>query len=361
MKRFIVGGEVEGIIVQRVTIKDIAKAADVSLGTVSKVLNGDQSVKEANRLAVEQAVQALGYNVNKVARSLAHKPIKIGIMLPHVFEEYFDPMVRGIARVVDSLADYKVSAVYKSYEKFDDDETVAECLEYFISEDVSGILLGPFHHIGAYSGVMTALKKHQIPVVLVLSDLEQTQRLACISVDARLSGKTAAELASLVMKPHEAAAVFVGNKDVTEHRTKAESFCGRMQELNCKTIGVFETQDESELAYQLTVSTLKQYPQLRLIYVATGNSVAVCRAICDHGRQAEVQAIATDLLGGLQNYIKQGIVIGALDQHLEEQGAVAVTTLYQYLTEGTLESSEIKIAPSVLLQSGMLEQFDTHE
>ena len=98
MKRFIVGGEVEGIIVQRVTIKDIAKAADVSLGTVSKVLNGDQSVKEANRLAVEQAVQALGYNVNKVARSLAHKPIKIGIMLPHVFEEYFDPMVRGIAR-----------------------------------------------------------------------------------------------------------------------------------------------------------------------------------------------------------------------------------------------------------------------
>ena len=102
-------------------------------------------------------------------------------------------------------------------------------------------------------------------------------------------------------------------------------------------------------------------PQLRLIYVATGNSVAVCRAICDHGRQAEVQVIATDLLGGLQNYIKQGIVIGALDQHLEEQGAVAVTTLYQYLTEGTLESSEIKIAPSVLLQSGMLEQFDTHE
>ena len=61
------------------------------------------------------------------------------------------------------------------------------------------------------------------------------------------------------MKPHEAAAVFVGNKDVTEHRTKAESFCGRMQELNCKTIGVFETQDESELAYQLTVSTLKQF------------------------------------------------------------------------------------------------------
>lgn len=340
----------------RVTIKDIAKAAGVSLGTVSKVLNGDQSVKEANRLAVEKSVQALGYNVNKVARSLAHKPIKIGIMLPHVFEEYFDPMVRGIEDVVDSLADYKVSAVYKNYEKFDDDEMVAECLKYFISEEVSGILLGPFHHTGAYSGAIAELKSRQIPVVLVLSDLKQTQRLACVSIDASLSGRTAAELASLVMKPNEVAAVFVGNKDVTEHRVKAESFCNRMQECGYRVIGIFETQDESELAYQVTVSTLKHYSQLRVIYIATGNSVAVCQAICDCGKQTKVQTIVTDLLSGLQGYIEQGVVIGALDQHLEEQGNVAVTTLYQYLTEGKLDRSEIKVAPSVLLPSGMLEQ-----
>lgn len=341
---------------QRVTIKDIAKAADVSLGTVSKVLNGDQSVKESNRVAVEQAVQTLGYNVNKVARSLAHKPVKIGIMLPSVFEEYFDPMLHGIECVVDSLADYKVSAVYRNYEKFDDDKAVAECLDYFISEDVSGILLGPFHYIGAYSGVMAALKSQQIPVVLVLSDLEQSQRLACISVDALLSCKTAAELSSLVLQSNETAAVFVGNKDVAEHRAKAESFCNRMQELGRKVAGVFETQDESELAYQLAISMIRQHAQLRLFYVATGNSVAVCKAVCDCGKQGDIHVIATDLLGGLQPYIEQGIVIGALDQHLEEQGAMAVTTLHRYLTEGQLDSSEIKIAPSVLLKSGMLEQ-----
>lgn len=339
---------------QRVTIKDIAKAANVSLGTVSKVLNGDQSVKETNRLAVEQAVQMLGYNVNKLARSLAHKPIKIGIMLPSVFDEYFDPMFHGIARVVDSLADYKVSAVYKSYEKFDDDKVVSECLDCFISEEVSGILLGPFHHNGPSSRVMEKLKAHQIPVVLVLSDLEISQRLACVSVDARLSGRTTAELAAMVLHENETAAVFVGNKDVAEHRVKAESFCTRMQALERRVIGVFETQDESAMAYQQTVCMLQQDPQLRLIYVATGNSVAVCKAIYDCNRQQTVRVIATDLPCGLRPYIESGIVIGALDQHLEEQGEAAVTTLYQYLTEGTLNSNEIKIAPSVLLQSGML-------
>lgn len=342
---------------QRVTIKDIARAANVSLGTVSKVLNGDQSVKEVNRLAVEEAVQTLGYNVNKLARSLAHKPIKIGIMLPHVFREYFDPMMSGIARVVDSLADYKVSAVYKSYEKFDDDRAVSECLEYFISENVSGILLGPFHHNGAYSGVLDALVSHQIPVMLVLSDLEASQRLACVSVDALLSGRTAAELAAMVLHPGDAAAVFVGNQDVAEHRAKAESFCTRMRQLHGAAAHVFETQDDSELAYRLTIEILRNDPNLRLIYVATGNSVAVCEAIYEEGRQDTVRVIATDLLGGLRPYVESGVVIGALDQHMEEQGAVAVTTLYEYLTEGTLANSDIKVAPSLLLQSGMLARF----
>ena len=41
----------------KVTIKDIAQRANVSLGTASKVLNGDSSVKESNRRAVEEAVR----------------------------------------------------------------------------------------------------------------------------------------------------------------------------------------------------------------------------------------------------------------------------------------------------------------
>ena len=41
------------------TIKDIAKTSGVSVGTVSKVLNGDKSVKDVNRRAVEEAVEFL--------------------------------------------------------------------------------------------------------------------------------------------------------------------------------------------------------------------------------------------------------------------------------------------------------------
>lgn len=341
---------------QKVTINDIARTAGVSVGTVSKVLNGDTSVKQKNRDAVQQAVLLLGYNVNKVARSLAHKPIKIGIMLPSAFETYFDSMRRGIEQVIHSLADYKVEAVYRNYAKFDDDQKVIECLDAFISQNVNGILLGPLHRMGGYESILSVLQACKIPVVLIVSEFSCANRLACVSIDAALSGKTAAELAALAVPVDFDVAVFVGNKDVEEHRIKAESFCQRITQLQRNAIGIFETQDEPELAFLLAMNIIKQSPRLRLIYVATGNSVAVCKAICSCGKQEEIRVIATDLLNGLQPYIEQGIVIGTLDQHFEEQGAVAVTTLYQYLAEGVLPQAEIKIAPSVLLQSGMLEK-----
>ena len=137
---------------------------------------------------------------------------------------------------------------------------------------------------------------------------------------------------------------------------RADSFVTRANALGFSTVGVYETQDEQELAYQLTVSLLRKSPKLRLIYAATGNSVAVCRAVCDCGREQDVRIIATDVLPELRPYVESGLVIGILDQHMDEQGAMAVYVLYQYLSEGTLESRDVKIPPSVLLQSSILHQ-----
>lgn len=54
----------------RATIKDVARLAQVSIGTVSRVVNGNAAVTEQNRIAVFDAIKRLGYRPNSVARSL---------------------------------------------------------------------------------------------------------------------------------------------------------------------------------------------------------------------------------------------------------------------------------------------------
>lgn len=68
-----------------VTIKDIAKAASVSVTTVSRALNGYDDVNEGTRLKIRTIADQLGYSPNMAARSLISKKTKtLGLLLSNV-------------------------------------------------------------------------------------------------------------------------------------------------------------------------------------------------------------------------------------------------------------------------------------
>jgi LacI family transcriptional regulator, galactose operon repressor len=81
---------------QMANMKQIARMARVSLGTVSHVLNGTARVREPLRQRVEEAVQALGYQPSALARGLRRdKTNIIGMVIPDVTNPFFPAVVRG--------------------------------------------------------------------------------------------------------------------------------------------------------------------------------------------------------------------------------------------------------------------------
>jgi len=77
-------------------MKEIAKMAGVSVGTVSHVLNDSAGVREAARKRVLEAVQAAGYQPNQLARGLRRdKTNMIGMIIPDVTNPFFPAVVRG--------------------------------------------------------------------------------------------------------------------------------------------------------------------------------------------------------------------------------------------------------------------------
>jgi len=84
-----------------VTIRQVAKAAGVSVATASRALNGLPSVTRETREKIEAAAQALNYVPHSGARSLTRRTSDtIGVILPDLFGEYFSEIIRGIDRVV---------------------------------------------------------------------------------------------------------------------------------------------------------------------------------------------------------------------------------------------------------------------
>lgn len=84
---------------QRPTMKDVAEQAQVSVSTVSYVLNNSGQVSEVRRARVLNAVRALDYIPNESARNLKRQSAStIGLVVPDLVNQFFSLLARGVVR-----------------------------------------------------------------------------------------------------------------------------------------------------------------------------------------------------------------------------------------------------------------------
>lgn len=80
-----------------VTIRDVARAAGVSVATVSRVYNGSLLVRQETSARVREVAQRLGYSPHGAARSLiTSRTHTLGVLLPDLYGEFFSEVIRGI-------------------------------------------------------------------------------------------------------------------------------------------------------------------------------------------------------------------------------------------------------------------------
>lgn len=84
-----------------VTIQDVAKAARVSVSTVSRVLNGKVDVASETQEHILEVINKLGYTSNLAARSMrSHKKNLIGLVVPDIGFPYSIEIMRGVNRAI---------------------------------------------------------------------------------------------------------------------------------------------------------------------------------------------------------------------------------------------------------------------
>ncbi len=87
-----------------VTISDVAKAAGVGVGTVSRVLNNSQSVKESTRTKVLQKIAELNYSPDPIARSMITRRTGVlGVIIPFATRAFSMEVLRGMLNAASGL------------------------------------------------------------------------------------------------------------------------------------------------------------------------------------------------------------------------------------------------------------------
>src|SRR5437879_6275589 len=89
---------------QRLTIRQIADLAGVSIATVSRVLNGRDDVSDGTRDLVTKVIRENGYTANRSARGLsAGRSGLVGVLVPLVYPAYFSGILAGAAEALAEL------------------------------------------------------------------------------------------------------------------------------------------------------------------------------------------------------------------------------------------------------------------
>jgi len=204
----------------RVTIKDIAREAGVSVTTVSRVLNNKADVSDKTREKVLKIIDRLNYNPNSIARGLVmNKTYTIGLIVPDISNAFFAEIAKAIE---DELREYGYSVIFCNTDNDKDREK--ESIDLLRSKQVDG-LIGAFSHDS--KDEVLALGKAGFPIVQIDRLVDDSQ-IPSVIIDNILSGYEATEY--LIKKGHRRIAHITGALDTNTGIRRAEGYRKALQE-----------------------------------------------------------------------------------------------------------------------------------
>ena len=198
----------------KVTIKDIAKEADVSVTTVSRVLNNKPDVGDDTRSKILKIIDEMNYNPNSVARGLVmQKTHTIGLIIPDISNPFFPEVAKAIEDKAQKLG---YSVIFFNTDNHLEREKKA--VELFKSKQVDGLIVSL--SLGNEE-ILKELKASNYPVVQIdRSVLNNSYPL--VSIDNKNSAYQIVEY--MLKKGYRKIAHISGDLNTTTARERLEGY-----------------------------------------------------------------------------------------------------------------------------------------
>jgi LacI family transcriptional regulator len=340
--------------VRKSGIQEIARLAGVSIGTVDRALHNRKGISEKTRRRVLGIAEALGYKPNLAARSLSARrvPIRIGVCIPREIHCYFDQLRHGLMTEARRFEHLGIEIVYRPTERLGVGEV--ETTSGLLKDGVRALIIAPGDPANL-APVINEAENKGIRVICVDSDAPGTARSTVICVDAEVSGHLAAELMGRFVNPGAEVAIVTGMLTVEHHSKKTKGFCDLFPQLcqGGRVVQILEAHDDEEEAFQKSFELLETHKSLAGIYVNTGNSLPVCRAVSVLGLSGKIALITTELFKDLIPFFEKGTIFASLTGRPLALGRIAMQLVVEHFLRGVPFPAQRFLAPQVVMRSNI--------
>jgi LacI family transcriptional regulator len=332
-----------------VTIRDVARAANVSISTVSHVLSGKRPTSGQTRRRVEAVIQQLGYRPNRVAQSLVwRRPFALGLIIPDITNPYFPTFARGAeGRVRDR--GYTLVLGNSDYDPIRE----ASYLELVRSNQLAGAIYCLGDEMSPIQSELNRAVEEGLAVVLVHSPMA---RVPTVCADNRQGGQLAAE--HLLSLGHRAIGV-VSALPLDEGMADRET--GFLETLRASGIAVDRTgvpvmygDHQIEGGRQATLELLDHRPALTAIFVLNDlmalGALEAARAV-GRGVPRDLSIVGFDDIPFAALANPPLTTVGQPIQQLGEQAADLLLAVVEHGASGSAQAEPRRVMlPNRLIQ-----------
>ncbi|WP_158798888.1 LacI family DNA-binding transcriptional regulator [Pedobacter sp. L105] len=320
---------------ERAGVKEIARRANVSIGTVDRVIHNRTGVSEKTRILIQSIIKELDYQPNIMAQRLASKKnLRFTILIPGVSAEteFWKAPLIGIEKAEQELKPYGIH-IEKYFFDQNDRKSFVGLTKKILKDGSDGVLLAP-SFIGESAEFVTACQVAKIPYVLINSDLPEVDSLSYIGPDLFNSGYLSAHLAGYAIKEGKVLVVNISKDLDNDHHLlrKETGFNTYFKDkgISIKVVRADIRQTDDVFITQQLSAVFAAHPDIQGIFVTNSRVSAVARYL----QQAEITdklLIGFDFLKDNIEQLKKGTIDFLICQKPQEQGYKGIMALYQHL------------------------------
>lgn len=321
---------------KRVTIKDIAKKAGVSVGTVDRVIHERGRVSPEVKAKVLEVMQALNFEPNLIASTLAfNRVIQIGVLMPKLHSDlYWDLPLLGMRRAQQSVKHYGVDLMEGMFDLFDPQDFKKSALA-LIDQKPDALVFPPIF-LKESLELLDHCAKMEIPTILVNTDVEHPQVMSYIGQNSYQSGVLAGKLLSMVMKG--SGRILLLNLDKETHNAKhlMDKELGLRYFLAQKMPGSLsvlrqdiEDFDNPRRLEALLKALLQQYNDIKSVFITNSRAYKLIEAIQGFA-EPHLFVLGFDLLPNNLNFLQMGKIDFLINQNASYQGYLAIKNLTDF-------------------------------
>lgn len=320
---------------ENIRIKDIAKMAGVSEGTVDRVLHKRGNVSAAAAEKVSRVLAKIKYNPNLIARSLGkRKQYRITTLIPDPTKDpFWQQSYEGVIAAIEQLHQFGISiSVENFYYNFtSNDSFVAQALKNLNSKP-DGLLIAPLFYQASISFLKKLNLKH-IPFVLFNTHIPDTQALSFIGQDLFMSGRLAGQLASAGQPVGATMVVLHIDEDLHNAIHLKEKELGFRDFMNKelphhKVVSItLSSREQGQVKENLESIISKHNPAVVFISTSKGYKIAGIVKVLN----PNIKVIGYDLVPANIECLKNGTIDFIINQNPTRQARLGIQILANHL------------------------------